>query len=142
LAEESGKKELKKFLEEKIAAMKKEIEYYEYLLALLESGYEKKEAEEGVEEVTVDKKVIAIIRKEGRDLVLTMLFKPDKDPSIISFLKNQVALLVPGSSVIVEDGDKIEKIVVKDVRGGKSVTTGVIEALKISATELYRKVAR
>jgi len=36
---EANTDELKKFLENKISSLKKEIEYYEYLLSLLESGY-------------------------------------------------------------------------------------------------------
>ncbi|MEM3864113.1 MAG: hypothetical protein QW699_06460, partial [Metallosphaera sp.] len=36
---EANLDELKKFLEGKISGLKKELEYYEYLLSLIESGY-------------------------------------------------------------------------------------------------------
>ncbi len=131
----SKKDEIRRFLEDRISELKKEIEYYEYLLALMESGYTKREEE--VEEIEHNGKVIGIVKRGTDSLELSLLFKAPRDPDIQAFLQKQVKLLVPNAEILFEGNENIQKIVIRRARTGRSMLAGLLEALRISVVELY-----
>ncbi len=142
------KEELRRFLEEKINELKKELEYYEYLLALLESNFMKpftksKGRESDVIEVKVNRKTVGIISRNDKLIKLRLLFDAPRDPEIIAFLKKQINLLDPQSNIEFEDEKSVlRSIIVSDFAGGNALTSGIIEILRIAVIELYRKTPK
>lgn len=136
--------DIKAFLEHKINSLKKEIEMYEYLLALIESNYiRSKEAEfkGDVIEVKHDNKLVAIIYRSKNRIVLKLL--PDILPAerILHQIKSQVELLEERAKIeIVRDKKTgcIKEVVIEGLTSN-TVREGVCEALKTIILQNYNK---
>ncbi|MEM3209418.1 MAG: hypothetical protein QXM24_02210, partial [Saccharolobus sp.] len=60
--------ELKKFLENKIASLRKELEFYEYLLSIIESGY--------ITQAKGSKGSIEYIKNKRGEIIAEIYFTP------------------------------------------------------------------
>ncbi len=136
--------DIRAFLEHKISSLKKEIEIYEYLLALIESNYiRSKEAgfKGDVIEVKHDNKLLAIIYRSKNRIVLKLL--PDILPAerILHQIKSQVALLEERAKVEVVRDEKtgcIKEVVIEGLTSN-TVREGVCEALKTIILQNYNQ---
>ncbi len=134
---------IKKFLEEKIAELKKELEFYEYLIAMIEFGgyrVSKKETGKEVIEIKCNKKPIAIIEVFGGKVVLKPLFNLKYSSEFEDILKKQLGFLSDKLSLEINyDNDKrsIKSLVINGLGGGV-VREGVIEILRNIVVDEYK----
>ncbi|AWR99334.1 hypothetical protein [Metallosphaera hakonensis] len=127
---EANTDELRKFLEGKIASLKKELEYYEYLLSMIESGY--------IPNSRGGKVSLDYIKSRKGEIIGEIYFSP---PSMRVLIKKRLVLpksYMNAMSKILEDTkntDKIEYNIVLDKEELKEISiTGVKEEL------LYNRV--
>ncbi len=118
---ETNTDELKKFLESKISSLKKELEYYEYLLSLVESGYAP---------VRGNKGSIDSIKNRRGEIVAEVYFTPPiakivmrKKLSLHRAYLNALSKILEDSKAtdkidynIVFDNDAIKEIAISNVK--------------------------
>jgi len=127
-------KELKKFLEEKVSLLKKELEYYEYLLALIESNVDirrKEEKTEEIQEVKVGQKTIALITQSIDSITLRLLLNSEEKNLSIDELKNKIKTISTNAKIIVEKDDRglVKTIHIKDLES-PVIIEGILELIK------------
>ncbi|HEW64475.1 MULTISPECIES: hypothetical protein [Fervidicoccus] len=140
------KSELKKFLEEKIGQLKKEQEYYEFLLAILESGISsqkqnyQEEKEESVE-IKVNKKSIAIISMSSSYIKLRPLFDVEKNEDMLKELKKDIELIAEDAKTsVIEDRNLVKEISIEIKKLTPLSIKGISEALKLFITDYYKNI--
>ncbi|MGB9830678.1 MAG: hypothetical protein ACPLSP_01250 [Fervidicoccus fontis] len=140
------KSELKKFLEEKIGQLKKEQEYYEFLLAILESGIPsqkqnyQEEKEESVE-IKVNKKSIAIISMSSSYIKLRPLFDVEKNEDMLKELKKDIELIAEDAKTsVIEDRNLVKEISIEIKKLTPLSIKGISEALKLFITDYYKNI--
>lgn len=100
--------ELKKFLENKIANLKKELEYYEYLLSLLESGFSSVKGNKGS---------IDYIKNRKGEIIAEIYYTPPYMKVLIKKKLNLSKAYMNALSKILEDNklsDNIEYSIISD----------------------------
>ncbi|EZQ04756.1 MULTISPECIES: hypothetical protein [Acidianus] len=100
--------ELKRFLENKIISLKKEVEYYEYLLSLLESGYTPIKGNKGS---------LEYIKNRKGETIAEVFFTPPLMKVVIKKKINIKEAYMNALSKILEDAknsDKIEYNIISD----------------------------
>ncbi|MFP3165353.1 MAG: hypothetical protein RXQ76_05850 [Acidianus sp.] len=98
---ESNTDELRKFLENKISNLKKELEYYEYLLSLLESGFSPVKGSKGS---------IDYIKSRKGEIIAEVYYTPPLMKIIVRRKLTLSKAYVNALSKILEDSKNNDKI--------------------------------
>jgi hypothetical protein len=98
---ESNTDELRKFLENKISNLKKELEYYEYLLSLLESGFSSVKGSKGS---------IDYIKSRKGEIVAEVYYTPPLMKIIVRRKLTLSKAYINALSKILEDSKNNDKI--------------------------------
>ncbi|AWR97367.1 hypothetical protein DFR86_07275 [Acidianus sulfidivorans JP7] len=118
---ESNTDELKKFLESKISNLKKELEYYEYLLSLLESGFSSVKGNKGS---------IDYIKSRKGEIIAEIYYTPPYMKIIIKKKLTMSKAYMNALSKILEDSknsDNIEYNIVFDKDDLKEISLNNIK---------------
>jgi hypothetical protein len=113
---EANTDELKKFLENKISSLKKELEYYEYLLSLVESGY--------VPNMRGGKVSLDYIKNRKGEIIAEIYFGKPTMRIIVRKSLSMSKALFNALSKILEDSktsDKVEYNIVMDKEDLKEI---------------------
>ncbi|QKR00037.1 hypothetical protein GWK48_06275 [Metallosphaera tengchongensis] len=125
---EANTDELRKFLEGKIASLKKELEYYEYLLSVIESGY--------VPNSRGGKVSLDYIKNRKGEIIGEIYFSPPSMKIIVKKKVNMPRSYMNALSKILDDSKAIDKIdynIVLDKEDLKEISiSGVKEELLYS----------
>ncbi len=98
---ESNTDELRKFLENKISSLKKELEYYEYLLSLLESGFSPVKGNKGS---------IDYIKSRKGEIIAEVYYTPPLMKIIVRRKLTLSKAYINALSKILEDSKNNDKI--------------------------------
>ncbi|BDC19367.1 hypothetical protein [Acidianus sp. HS-5] len=98
---ESNTDELRKFLENKISSLKKELEYYEYLLSLLESGFSSVKGNKGS---------IDYIKSRKGEIIAEVYYTPPLMKIIVRRKLTLNKAYINALSKILEDSKNNDKI--------------------------------
>lgn len=136
--------EIKKFLEEKINNLKKELEFYELILALFETGVMKQENQqptlkEELEEVKVDKKTIAIISRSPTQIKIRPLFEIDKTSEVLNLIRKQIELIAEEAKVsALDEKNSIKEITIEAKKLTPVLIKGISDAAKLVLIDYYK----
>lgn len=114
--------------------LKKELEYYEYLLALIESNVDvrkKEEKTQEIQEVKVGQKTIALITQSIDSITLRLLLNSEEKNLSIDELKNKIKTISTNAKIIVEKDDRglVKTIYIKDLES-PVIIEGILELVK------------
>ncbi|BBG24574.1 hypothetical protein [Sulfuracidifex tepidarius] len=99
---ESDIEELRKFLENKISSLRKELELYEYLLSILESGY--------MPSIKGTKGTLEYIKNKRGEIVADVIYTPPVVKVIVKARQNISKVYITALSKILDSEKIISKI--------------------------------